>query len=297
MLLLFLHACGGTVLAPVETPGEHAKKETKASSVPTPTPKSEQVMIPTPITTPSPIPTPKTEPGLTPMRLADYHVVDKGDTLYSIAWHYGFDYRDIAAWNVIKPPYVIYPGQRIYLRGKPGLASAPAAQTTRASGTTLTPGPIFIKKKPGAESGEKEPAPPPSPNEAVPLSLPLAESVTWSWPTEGSIVRTDSPIANNGIDIAGKRGQQINASAPGEVVYSDSGLLGYGRLIIIKHNDTFLSAYAHNSELLVKEGDRVMGGQNIALMGETTDGKAVLHFEIRKNGQPIDPLKYLPSTD
>lgn len=260
--------------APVESPGEYAKK-----------------------TTPTPTPTPKMEPGSTPKRLPAYHVVNKGDTLYSIAWNYRFDYRDIAAWNAINPPYVIYPGQRLQLNDKPGSVSAPGAQPARTPDTALTPGPIIIKRKPGAEAAQKVPAPSPVPPEVVQPAPPVADSVTWSWPTQGSIVRADTPIAKNGIDIAGKRGQQINASAPGEVVYSGSGLLGYGRLIIIKHNDIFLSAYAHNSELLVKEGDYVSRGQNIALMGETTNGKELLHFEIRKNGQPVDPLKYLPRID
>ena len=272
LLLLFLHACGGNVQAPVETPGEDVKKAT-------------------------PAPAPKPEPGATPKRLPSYHVVNKGDTLYSIAWNYGFDYRDVAAWNVINPPYVIYPGQRIQLSGQPGVVSAPDARPARTPDTALTPGPIIVKRKPGAESVPKEPAPPPVSPEVVQPSPPVAASVIWSWPTQGSIVRTDTPIAKNGIDIAGKRGQQINASAPGEVVYSGSGLLGYGRLIIIKHNDIFLSAYAHNSDLLVKEGEHVREGQNIALMGETMNGKALLHFEIRKNGQPVDPLKYLPRID
>ena len=107
-------------------------------------------------------------------------------------------------------------------------------------------------------------------------------------------MKTNTPISKNGIDITGTAGQAINAGAPGEVVYSGSGLLGYGRLIIVKHNDTYLSAYAHNKELLVKEGDRVSAGQKIALMGQTTNGRMLLHFEIRKNGQPVNPLDYLP---
>ena len=270
MPVLLLNSCGGNVQAPVESPGERAK-ETQ--------------------------PVPRTEPlAAAPRQAPASHMVNKGDTLYSIAWNYGFDYRDVAAWNSINPPYVIHPGQRIQLSSKSAVASSISAQPTQTPDTALTPGPIIIKRKPGTDEAVRlEPAPAPDTTPAL-VQLPLpAESFTWSWPTQGSIVKSDTPVAKNGIDIAGKSGQQINASAPGEVVYSGSGLLGYGKLIIIKHNDTFLSAYAHNSELLVKEGDRVRGGQNIALMGEKTNGTAFLHFEIRKNGQPVDPLKYLPA--
>lgn len=268
MQVLLLNSCGGNVRAPVETLGEETKKTTSV---------------------------PATEPVAATKHLPAYQVVNKGDTLYSIAWNYGFDYRDVAAWNAINPPYIIYPGQRIQLSGKAGIASLSDAQPAPTPDAALTPGPIIIKRKSGAdESVPKEAVPAPVPPVVVQQSPPIADSFIWTWPTQGSIVKADTPVAKNGIDIAGKRGQQISASAPGEVVYSGSGLLGYGRLIIIKHNETFLSAYAHNSDLLVKEGDRVKGGQNIALMGEAANGKALLHFEIRKNGQPVDPLKYLP---
>jgi lipoprotein NlpD len=279
--VLLLNSCGGNVRAPVEAPGEAVKKTT-------------------PGTTPALVAGTKQLPA--------YYVVNKGDTLYSIAWNYGFDYRDVADWNAINSPYVIYPGQRIRLNGKQGPAGLPGASTAPAPAAVLTPGPIIIKRKTGNdESIQKEPVPnepvqketipsPPPPG-VVQQGPPPDGAFTWSWPTQGNIIRAETPVAKNGIDIAGKQGQQIYASAPGEVVYSGSGLLGYGKLIIIKHNDTFLSAYAHNSDLLVKEGDRVKGGQNIALMGETANGKALLHFEIRKNGQPVDPLKYLPGNN
>jgi len=279
--LLWLYSCGGEVRAPVEARGEQAIKKT-------PAPSAAKVAA--------------SETGQTPV----YHVVNKGDTLYSIAWNYGFDYRDVAAWNSINPPYVIHPGQRILLRNKSVTVPAHQAPPSPAPDAVLTPGPIIIKRKPGteepAQAVAKEPelkeiAPTQNSPAAVQSPPPLSSSFIWLWPTQGNLVKADTPIAKNGIDIAGNKGQKINASAPGEVVYSGSGLLGYGRLIIIKHNDTFLSAYAHNSELLVQEGEFVKGGQNIALMGETTNGKAFLHFEIRKNGQPVDPLKYLPKTN
>ena len=267
--VMLLNSCGGNVRAPVETLGDGAKK--------------------TPVV-------PAAEVAAGPKQVPAYYTVSKGDTLYSIAWNYGYDYRDVANWNAISPPYVIYPGQRIRFSDKSGELSSHNQEPVPAA--VLTPGPIIIKKKTGTdESLQKETTTSPTPARAVQPGPPSGDAFSWTWPTQGTIVKADTPVAKNGIDIAGKQGQQIYASAPGEVVYSGSGLLGYGRLIIIKHNDTFLSAYAHNSDMLVKEGDHVKGGQNIALMGETANGKTLLHFEIRKNGQPVDPLKYLPRTN
>ena len=225
-------------------------------------------------------------------------MVRKGDTLYAIAWNYGLDFRDLASWNSINPPYVIYPGQQLVLMAGTTPQRKAAASQEHIG---LTPGPVVVKKKPAAaappgvkSAGDEAAAPAPAPLPAPAVAPATPATLTWQWPARGNLVKQDTPIAKNGINISGARGQQIHASAPGEVVYSGSGLLGYGRLIIIKHNDLFLSAYANNSELLVQEGDRVQGGQQIASMGETPNGQAFLHFEIRKNGQPVDPLKYLP---
>lgn len=274
---VLLNSCGGRTWAPVESPAERTLKTR---------------------------PAPELAPGpeVIAQKPVSHHIVSKGDTLYSIAWNYGYDYRDVAAWNSISPPYVIYPGQRIRLNfpaqdaHPQGHASLQKNTPEQDAALPLTPGPIVVKKKPDAENAviqqtamaeKNAPANSPQPQGAF-------DPFHWLWPAKGMLVKSDTPISRNGIDISGKRGQRINASAPGVVVYSGSGLLGYGRLIIVKHNDTFLSAYAHNSELLVKEGDHVNAGQNIALMGETNNGKIMLHFEIRKNGQPVDPLKYLP---
>lgn len=225
------------------------------------------------------------------------HVVKKGDTLYSIAWNYGYDYRELALWNAINPPYVIYPGQSLRLQAPtppPDIKTKP-----------LQPGPIVRKSttekqavKPAVEPGPKTrntiPKTKIPDNSQKKVALP-GGNISWDWPVKGKLVKLNTPKAEKGIDIEGKLGQRINAAAIGDVVYSGSGLLGYGKLIIIKHDDTFLSAYAHNSELMVKEGDRVNQGQQIAQMGQTTDGRTLLHFEIRKNGKPIDPLKHLPA--
>ncbi len=268
LLCMLLNACAGNIQAPVSSRGEPVQ------------------------TAPAPSPQQPKQTNVIQKNTVQ-HIVTRGDTLYSIAWNYGFDYRDVAQWNSITSPYVIYPGQVIRLQTPQQSETRPLTSETQP----LTPGPIVIKKstekinvtiKNGTsikqvESVQKK-------SEIEPVSGPIR----WIWPTQGTIIKSDTPISKKGIDIAGQIGQQINASAPGEVVYSGSGLLGYGRLNIIKHNDTYLSAYAHNSQLMVKEGDQVSAGQQIAQMGQTNNGRTVLHFEIRKNGQPENPLNYLP---
>ena len=227
-------------------------------------------------------------------RFTTNYIVKKGDTLYSIAWNYGHDYREIAQWNNINSPYVIYPGQKLNLQASPGAKTKP-----------LQPGPIVRKSVTEKQAVKTAVKPEPtttksiskskiSDNSQIKAALPGGD-IHWDWPVKGKLVKLNTPKSEKGIDIEGKLGQRINAAAIGDVVYSGSGLLGYGKLIIIKHNDTFLSAYAHNSELMVREGDRVNQGQQIAQMGQTTDGRTLLHFEIRKNGKPIDPLKHLPA--
>jgi lipoprotein NlpD len=265
-LCLFINACGPNIHAPVITPGENQRTErtAKSPSQDTNQPTRKNIIPPA-------------------------YTVKRGDTLYSIAWNYGYDYRDVAAWNRIHPPYTIYPGQRISL--------LPATTRPPNNPPALVPGPIESNRKntqPQVKIAAKKEDQATDNHESA-RKLPVAAgSVKWAWPTLGKIIKTDTPISKNGIDISGTLRQEITAAANGDVVYSGSGLLGYGRLIIIKHNDTYLSAYAHNNELLVKEGDRVAVGHNIARMGQTSNGRTILHFEIRKNGQPVDPMKYLP---
>lgn len=204
------------------------------------------------------------EPGLV-------HLVSKGDTLYSIAWDAGLDYRALARWNDISPPYVIRPGQKVRLR--PG--------RDQASTSTASARPAAAPR----------PAPEPEPGSAE------VANRGWIWPAEGPVIRRFSrDSANPGIDIAGQPGQAVKSAADGRVVYSGDGLRGYGQLIIVKHNETFLSAYAHNRKLLVREGDRVRRGQPIAEMGATGTDRVKLHFEIRKQGTAVDPLQYLPKS-
>ncbi len=210
-----------------------------------------------------------------------HHIVSSGDTLYSISWNYDLDYREVAQWNNIKEPYVIHPRQEIRLI--PPFSKKPIVQKA-------TPG-EKIKEKKIAKKQSKAVE-----KRKIPTPVKYAKKINWQWPTMGKLIKSNSPISRKGLDIVGKKGQPIRTSAAGFVVYSGSGLLGYGRLIIIKHNENFLSAYAHNSVLLVKEGDSVSSEQKIAEMGYDSNGQALLHFEIRKNGKPVAPLNYLPKS-
>lgn len=204
----------------------------------------------------------------------DHHVVSKGDTLYSIAWQAGHDYRKVAAWNNIRWPYRIHPGQRISLK-------APTTGITKPT-------------RPKSKAPRKAPAKYKKKTEKKTQGL----QVKWAWPTQGKIISyfSDKEPGKKGVDIAGRVGQPIKAAASGRVVYSGNGLRGYGNLIIIKHSETYFSAYAHNRKIFVKEDQKVKLGQKIADMGNTGANKVMLHFEIRRNGRPINPLRYLPKT-
>lgn len=202
---------------------------------------------------------------------------EKGDTLYGISKQYGVSVERLAQLNQLKQPYIIKPGQTIFL--KP-LNTEPS-KSARA--------PDKAAEKPGSSVKTDT-----SYTQSQSVSWP--RTVRWQRPANGKIVKKFSRWRNDakGIDIEGKVGNAIVASADGKVVYSGNGLISYGNLIIIKHNKTFLSAYAYNRKLLVKEGDMVKAGQKIAEMGRKDKLSPRLHFEIRKNGKPVDPLKYLP---
>lgn len=211
-----------------------------------------------------------------------YHTVLKGDTLYSIAFRHGVDYKKIARWNKIRSPYTIYAGQRLKLSPS-GLASS--KRTTKKQSKSSTK--VAAKKKAAAAKSVTKP------KKKVAV-VPIQH--TWNWPTKGTVIRTYSVRSggNKGIDIGGKIGQPVLAASAGKVVYSGNGLASYGNLIIIKHSEQFLSAYAHNKKLLVKEGGVVKRGEKIAELGNTGTSEAKLHFEIRYLGKPVDPIKYLP---
>lgn len=231
--------------------------------------------------------------------------VNKGETLYSISWRYGYDHREVAAWNNIKPPYNIYPGQQLLLIAPHQQYAKPSRQTATASATRPA---VSAKTEPARTTPLTRPAVVASATQVKPRisskktvrveKRPVSrqqKSIAWRWPSEGVIVSGFSPSkGKKGLDIRGKLGQSVIAAAPGNVVYSGSGMIGYGNLVIIKHNDTYLSAYGHNSRLLVKEETTVKQGQKIAEMGDSGKEGVILHFEIRRDGKPVNPLSYLP---
>lgn len=255
------------------------------------------------------------------------HIVQKGDTLYAIAFNYGLDPRELAEQNGIQDPNLIQIGQQInlfpgaaapqrppvetrpiqplvkdqpkvvkYAYSETAVAKAEAVQSEGADKGARSSAKVEAKPKPEVkpETVKAENVKPDNKVESVAADSGDDE-IEWSMPTQGKLIAGFSEADNRkGIDIAGKLGQPIFASAPGKVVYSGSGLRGYGKLLIIKHNKTYLSAYAHNDQLLVKEGDTVTRGQKIAEMGNSDSTQVELHFEVRRLGKPVDPANYLP---
>lgn len=257
-----------------------------------------------------------------PAQLNNEHIVARGDTLYSIAFSYGLDYRKMAVANDIGAPFTIYPGQRIRLEEgelrpeKPAVATAyPAGTAAPATSVTHSkpsrPAPPVIPRDntaaatvpPVVASTPTPPAPTqapekspekPQPSVAKPVAFTGGEVSTWRWPTSGAVTRGYSKSVHKGIDIGGKRGDPVVAVAPGSVVYAGTGIVGLGQLLILKHNEIYLSAYGHNDALLVAEGEIVAAGQTIARKGSSATDTVKLHFEIRKEGKPIDPQRVLP---
>jgi len=211
-----------------------------------------------------------------------YHVVQRGDTLYQIAFRHRLDWRDLAAWNRLSNAGRIYPGQRIRLRPP---AASPGGTTAPSGRPAPQPGP-----------GPARPMPQPAPRE-TPARTVTGPAPTWSWPADGPVEWRFGQSRRNptGIGIGGRDGREVRAAADGEVVYSGSGLIGYGKLIILKHNESYLSAYGYNQALRVEEGERVRTGQVIALMGRGPADRPLLHFEIRLDGKPVDPARFLPA--
>ncbi len=218
-----------------------------------------------------------------------YRIV-RGDTLYSIAWRYQLDYKKLAKWNEIRSPYLIKVGKNLRLTPPLNIPKPRVVATTKPK-PDIKPKPPTVKPKPKIKTPDVKKVKVPT-VKAKPVK-PLAK-VAWQWPAKGKLISSNTVSARNGIDIKGKMGQTIKAAAAGNVVYSGSGLVGYGNLIIIKHNKSFLSAYAHNSQLLVTEGASVAAGQPIAEMGNSGTNIVKLHFEIRKDGKSVNPKSYLP---
>lgn len=233
-------------------------------------------------------------PALAP---AGHYRVQPGDTLYKIAFEHGLDYRDLALWNKLSDPDRIRADD--LLRVTPP-APPKAAVTTAA----LPPGPAVSSRTLPAEptvSTRPLPAEPTVASRTLPTESPHAlpeppegPPDAWTWPSRGGLLARFGDGLSKGIDIGGVKGQPVQAAAPGRVVYAGSGLRGYGKLIIIRHGKTLLSAYAHNARILVAEGQMVTRGQTIAEMGDSDAERVKLHFEIREYGKPVDPLNYLP---
>ena len=208
---------------------------------------------------------PRTKKNPQPSAKRAYYTVVKGDTLQAIAWKFGLNHRDLARWNKLRNANLIYVGQKIRL-------SPPGA------------------KKPSSSSNKTRST---KPTKVAPKKSAAAK-LNWRWPAQGKVSKATSALGTKGIEIRGKRGSNINAAAAGKVVYSGNGLRGYGNLIIVQHNETYLSAYAHNEKLLVSEGSKVRAGQPIATMGNSGTKQVMLHFEIRRDGKAVEPTNYLP---
>jgi lipoprotein NlpD len=202
--------------------------------------------------------------------------VRDGDTLYSIAKRHGLDYRELARWNGIGRDYRITVGQVLVLqptRGAPARASVPPAERRPAPRPTPAP----------------TPAPPSRPE-------PPKNTLPWTWPADGRVVGSVAVASGGvGLRIEGQAGQDVRAAAPGHVVYTGTGLRAYGQLVIVKHDESFLTAYGHNGALYVQEGDDVRAGQRIAAMGVGPGSRPMLYFEIRYQGRPVDPRLLLPA--
>ena len=253
------------------------------------------------------------------------YTVKQGDTLFSIARSNNVTLRDLAAWNEIEVPYAITIGQRLRLTPPGGMALAPPEGSgSKPPGTVegARPGDNKLKDHPLAQRvpysekayAQMSAAPAPAKPDTKPEAKPEASTETtadakpeakpdrprapgevdWAWPVQGKVIGTFNAGANKGIAIAGRRGQAVHASAAGRVIFSGSGIRGLGNLVVIRHNKNYLSVYAHNDKLLVRQGQNVVKGQTIANMGSSDSDKVKLHFEIRRQGKPVDPMKLLP---
>lgn len=233
----------------------------------------------------APPPAPVDQRPPPPSQKINFHVVSSDETLFAIAWRYEKDLEKLARANGLSSPYTIYRGQRLTLdtNNLPSVTSSPPVKQSTAA--TVSP-PIAKKDSPSPIKVIK-PAP------KLPDALPSVWR--WQWPAQGRVVRYfNSTDLFKGIDIESYSGQPVAAAAPGVVVYSGSGLRGYGELIIVKHSEEFLSAYAHSRRIFVKEGQMVKGGEKIAEVGGDPANSKRLYFEIRQKGRPVNPLKFLP---
>jgi lipoprotein NlpD len=235
------------------------------------------------------------------------YTVKRGDTLHRIALEYGQNYRDLVAWNNLDDANDIKVGQVLRVAPQNAVVerragvttspiSMPPSDTRPAAAASRKPAPATSVTEAPARTAEGV-LPPAAPAASGSLAAPaMAEEdrVSWMWPSDGKVVGTFEEGKNKGIDIAGKLGQKVMAASAGKVMYAGSGIRGYGNLVIVKHSNNVLSAYAHNRAIVVKEGDPVLKGQTIAEMGNSDSDSVKLHFEIRQQGKPVDPSRFLP---
>lgn len=277
---LVLAGCGSTPMnrAPVEDRSAAAKSVAAASA-----------------------PAVKPAPGFENAGKPGYYTVKPGDTLIRVGLENGQSPRDIARWNALENPNKIEVGQVLRVVPPTSSDSAAVAVAKPISNSTATSTPIAPAASSAAGSAPASAASKSASSPAV-VAAPAAasaavgdEDLGWIWPTKGPVLAEFDEVKNKGLDIGGAAGDPVLASAEGKVVYAGEGLRGYGKLIILKHNNTFLTAYAHNQTLLVKEDQSVKKGQKIAEMGNTDADRVKLHFEVRRQGKPVDPAKYLPA--
>jgi lipoprotein NlpD len=237
----------------------------------------------------------KSLPGAENAGKPGYYTVRPGDTLFRIALDSGQPWRDVQTWNNLSNPNVLEVGQVLRVVPPAGVApvvvAAPAAPLTASTSAVTSTG---VVPRPLAPAGTATASVTPAPAPAVAPEPAGADDINFVWPAQGTLVATFDEAKNKGVSIAGRVGDAVVAAADGRVVYAGAGLRGYGNLIILKHNNTYLTAYAHNQALLVREDQAVKQGQKIAEMGSSDTDRVKLHFEVRRQGKPVDPLNHLP---
>jgi len=278
-LVLVLAGCGTRVVnrAPVEDRGS----STGAATVP-----------PADATTASQ----KPPAGIENAGKPGYYTVKPGDTLIRIGLETGQNWKDIARWNGLENPNLIEVGQTLRVLPPNGAAVAAVGVVAKpVTSSTVAPSPVPPAQPASATSSAAAPAAAPVASAPAAVAASPDEDITWLWPARGSVINGFDEVKNKGLDIAGAAGEPVLAAADGRVVYVGASLRGYGNLIILKHNNTYLTAYAHNQTLLVKEDQSVRRGQKIAEMGNSDADRVKLHFEVRRQGKPVDPARYLPA--
>jgi lipoprotein NlpD len=236
----------------------------------------------------------KALPGAENAGKPGYYTVQPGDTLFRIALDSGQTWRDVQAWNNLTNPNVIEVGQVLRVAppvGTAAVAASPGVTAAPVASATVVSRPLAATST-AAVTATVPAAPAPAP--AAPVAVPAGDAVNFIWPAQGAVVANFDEAKNKGVAIGGKVGDPVLAAADGRVVYAGAGLRGYGNLIILKHNNTYLTAYAHNQALLVREDQAVKQGQKIAEMGSSDSDRVKLHFEVRRQGKPVDPIAFLP---